>query len=97
MVLSWQIWLLVQADLAGGIGAAWRGLGFADALSHAARLPIPVLLTTGEEDGTCPITCVHSPFEALPGVRSFMMVRGVGHEGPAAFPILSKAWLEAYL
>jgi hypothetical protein len=55
------------------------------------------MVTAGEEDGTCPVSCVHSLFERLPGVRSFSAYPGVKHEGPTAFPTLAKAWLEAYI
>jgi len=49
----------------------WYALGMIDALSHARRLDVPVLLTAGGADVTCRPETISALFERLPSTRSY--------------------------
>eukprot|EP00931_Biecheleriopsis_adriatica_P078304 TRINITY_DN51766_c0_g1_i1.p1 TRINITY_DN51766_c0_g1~~TRINITY_DN51766_c0_g1_i1.p1 ORF type:complete len:388 (+),score=56.24 TRINITY_DN51766_c0_g1_i1:30-1166(+) len=86
-----------ETTLSEQLCQAWRKLGFVDSISHAHRLAIPVWLSAGEKDGTCPIQCVLSLFERLQSTRSFVEVKGAGHVESPGLESMTLAWLEAYL
>jgi cephalosporin-C deacetylase-like acetyl esterase len=74
----------------------WHALGFIDTLSHARRLTVPVLLTAGGSDQTCPPATIESLFHALPGTRSYTYLDGVGHCHTEQFIPLAAAWFRLY-
>ena len=74
----------------------WRALGFIDTISHARRLTVPVLLTAGSDDATCPPDTIESLFEVLPGTRSYSLLSGVGHGYTEEFLPLASAWFRLY-
>lgn len=74
----------------------WRALGFIDTLSHARRLTMPVLLTAGELDEITPQDTIASLFEALPGTRSYTLLKGTGHRYTREFSHLAAAWFRMY-
>ena len=78
------------------LASAWAALGHVDTIAHAHRLRMPVLLTAGDEDGTCPLPAIESLFERLPGVRSLLVQPDTGHAGTDAFAALSQAWMLAH-
>lgn len=81
----------------GSVGDAWRAIGFVDTLSHAYRLAMPVLLTAGLEDETCPADQIRALFEALPGTRSYTELAGQGHAYTQPFLHLARAWFRLYV
>lgn len=88
------------ADEARGLLAdpvrAWKVLGRFDTLSHAHRLTMPVLLTAGGADLTCPPETIEALFERLPGTRSLTWLDGVGHGYTPQFVHLAAAWFRLY-
>jgi pimeloyl-ACP methyl ester carboxylesterase len=79
------------------VPAAWRAVGFIDTLSHVHRLTMPVLLTAGTEDGSCPAPTIRSLFEKLPGTRSYTELAGQGHGYTTPFLHLARAWFRLYV
>jgi cephalosporin-C deacetylase-like acetyl esterase len=76
--------------------AMWRALGFVDAMSHAHRLTMPVLLTAGAADETCPPASIRALFEKLPGTRSYTEMAGQTHGYTTPFLHLARAWFRLY-
>jgi cephalosporin-C deacetylase-like acetyl esterase len=81
----------------GVVADAWRALGFVDTLSHAHRLTMPVLLTAGLDDETCPADQIRTLFDALPGTRSYTALAGQGHAYTQPFLHLARAWFRLYV
>lgn len=74
----------------------WYGAGLADTLSHAHRLQLPVLLTIGELDETCPAETIRSLHERLSDTSALFYMKGVGHGYTLPFIKMAEAWLELY-
>lgn len=81
---------------AGRAAEVWRNVGFIDTTSHAHRLTMPVLLTAGLADETCPPDTIASLFEKLPGTRSLTCLRGQGHAYTREFLHLAASWFRLY-
>jgi cephalosporin-C deacetylase-like acetyl esterase len=93
---EWAEWL--NADLASKRDPAplWRILGTIDALSHAPRLTVPVLLTAGGSDTTCPAPTIESLFGRLPTTKLYCRLDGQGHGYTQEFITLASAWFRLY-
>ncbi len=78
------------------VAGAWRTAGVLDTLSHVYRLDMPVLLTAGSTDETCPPHTVEKLFSMLPGTRSYTLLKDVGHGYTGEFVPLVQAWLKLY-
>ena len=76
--------------------AAWRTAGLIDTTSHVHRLDLPVLLTAGGSDETCPPHTIEKLFSMLPGTRSYTFLKDVGHRYTAELIPLVQAWLKLY-
>lgn len=76
--------------------SAWRSAGLIDTMSHAYRLDLPVLLTAGGGDQTCPPHTIEALFERLPGTRSYTYLKGTGHRYTTEFIPLATAWFRLY-
>ncbi|WP_127584668.1 acetylxylan esterase [Paenibacillus koleovorans] len=74
----------------------WKALGYIDTLSHAHRLDIPVLLTSGEADTACPPDTIETLYERLPGTRSITFLKGGVHRYTKEFVALASAWFRLY-
>lgn len=74
----------------------WRRLGFVDTLSHAHRLTMPVMLSAGGADETCPPTTVEALFDRLPGTRQYTYLEGQTHTHSRSSMVLFGAWLHLY-
>jgi cephalosporin-C deacetylase-like acetyl esterase len=87
---------------AGALSAAfdkasvWRAIGLIDTLSHIHRLDMPVLLTAGGQDGTCPAFTIENFFARLTGTRSFTYLKDMGHRYTTEFIPLATAWFRLY-
>ncbi|MFW6189307.1 MAG: acetylxylan esterase [Planctomycetota bacterium] len=77
--------------------AAWRAVGLIDTTAHAHRLTMPVLLTAGGEDPTCPAETVRDLFRRLPATRSYTELAGQGHAYTTPFLHLARAWFRLYV
>ncbi len=85
------------SDYFDGITAeVWRALGFIDALSHARRLTVPVMLTGGEKDTACPAATIESLFAKLPTTRMYCYLHGQEHDYTQQFIALAAAWFRLY-
>ena len=78
------------------VAAAWRTAGLIDTTSHVHRLDLPVLLTAGGPDETCPPHTIEKLFSMLPGTRSYTFLKDVGHRYTNEFVPLVRAWLKLY-
>jgi cephalosporin-C deacetylase-like acetyl esterase len=74
----------------------WRTLGLIDALSHAHRLQVPVLLTAGGADVTCPPPTIEALFQRLPTTRLYCLLDGQAHGYTREFVTLAAAWFRLY-
>ncbi len=75
---------------------AWNTLGHIDALAHAHRLTVPVLLTAGGEDATCPPPTIQSLFERLPRTKAYVYLHDKGHGYTQPFIALAAGWFRLY-
>jgi cephalosporin-C deacetylase-like acetyl esterase len=80
----------------GNPADGWYALGLIDGLSHARRLTVPVLLTAGGEDGTCPAAAIETVFARLPSTRLYCYLDGQGHTYTQEFVTLAAAWFRLY-
>jgi cephalosporin-C deacetylase-like acetyl esterase len=74
----------------------WYALGLIDALSHARRLTVPVMLTAGGADPTCPPAAIETVFDKLPLTRMYCYIDGQGHAYTQEFVTLATAWFRLY-
>lgn len=88
---------LLERDHPEQLPAAWNALGQVDVCCHAHRLDLPVLLTAGSDDHTCPAETVRALFERLPGTRSYTELHGQGHAYTLPFLHLAAAWFRLYV
>jgi len=86
----------VDGPSAGGAPALWRALGTIDALSHARRLAVPVLLTAGGADVTCPPPTIAALFDKLPSTRLYCYLDRQAHGYTREFVFLAAAWFRLY-
>ena len=76
--------------------AFWRRLGYLDALSHAHRLTMPVMLTCGGRDAVCPAETVGCLFEKLPGTKQLTFLKEGIHTHTREGMYLIRSWLGMY-
>jgi cephalosporin-C deacetylase len=75
--------------------AALRVLGYFDPLQLAPRLHVPVLMSAGGKDETCPSPTIESVFQRLPGTQKTLKVYpNLAHTSCVDFYNLSWTWLE---
>lgn len=74
----------------------WRRLGFVDTLSHAHRLAMPVMLSAGGTDDTCPPATVEALFARLPGTKQYTYLEHQEHTHSRSSMVLFGAWLHLY-
>ena len=74
----------------------WHALGFIDTMSHAHRLTVPVMLTAGGDDTSCPAALIESLFERLPATRMYCYLQGQEHGYTQEFVALAAAWFRLY-
>ncbi|MFO8006630.1 MAG: acetylxylan esterase [Candidatus Brocadiia bacterium] len=87
----------MERERPGDLPAAWHALGVADTTSHVHRLTMPVLLTAGGEDDTCPPVTIEALFRELPGTRSYTDLSGQGHAYTTPFLHLARAWFRLWV
>jgi cephalosporin-C deacetylase-like acetyl esterase len=87
---------LQERTAAMGAAPLWRALGTIDALSHVHRLTVPVLLTAGGADATCPPPTIEALFDKLPTTRLYCLLDGQGHGYTREFVTLAAAWFRLY-
>lgn len=75
---------------------AWHALGYVDTISHAHRLLLPVLLTSGGMDEMCPPETVKSLYDRLQCTRSLTVLTDREHAYTPEFLYLCYAWFGMY-
>jgi len=76
---------------------AWRTLDYFDPLQLAPRLNVPVMVSAGGRDETCPAATIHAVYAALPGIKALVDYPGLAHTSSFAFYNLTWPWLDLYL
>lgn len=74
----------------------WNRLGYVDTLSHAHRLHIPVMLSSGGQDVVCPPVTVHTLFEKLSCTKQYTHMEDVVHTHSRQSMYLFRTWLALY-
>ncbi len=74
----------------------WGRLGLIDTVSHAHRLTMPVMLSAGGKDTTCPPCSVERLFQRLPGTRQYTYLEHQEHTHSRSSIYLFSAWLRLY-
>lgn len=74
----------------------WARLGYVDTVSHAHRLTMPVMLSAGGADDTCPPTTIETLFERLPGTKQYTYLEHQIHTHSRSSMVLFSAWLRLY-
>jgi cephalosporin-C deacetylase-like acetyl esterase len=74
----------------------WYALGFIDTLSHARRLTVPVMLTSGGLDKLCPAETINTLFEKLPGTKLYFHIPEQTHEYTQQFMMIATSWFRLY-
>lgn len=71
----------------------WNRLGYADTLSHAHRLRLPVMLSAGGADTVCTAASVEALFQKLPGTRQYTFLQENVHTHSRESMYLFRSWL----
>lgn len=74
----------------------WNRLGYIDTISHAHRLTMPVMLSAGGADDTCPKETVEHLFQLLPGTKQYTFLEHQEHTHSRSSMYLFSAWLRMY-
>lgn len=74
-----------------------RTLEYFDPLTLAADLKVPVLMSAGGKDPTCPSATIHAVYERLGGIKSLKDYPELPHTTCLEFYLETWPWLERYL
>lgn len=74
----------------------WNRLGYVDTLSHAHRLHIPTMLSSGGMDTVCPPETVAKLFEALRCTKQYTHLEDVVHTHSRQSMYLFRGWLALF-
>ena len=77
-------------------GDFWRRLGCIDTISHAHRLTMPVMLSAGGADDTCPRETIEHLFQLLPNTKQYTFLEHQVHTHSRSSMYLFAAWLRMY-
>jgi cephalosporin-C deacetylase len=76
--------------------AAWNTLDYFDPLRLAPDIHVPVLLSAGGKDKTCPAATIRAVFDAITATKSLAWYPQLPHTSSAAFYRMSWEWMEMY-
>lgn len=74
----------------------WNRLGYVDTMSHAHRLTMPVMLSSGGNDDTCPPATIEPLFKCLPNTKQYTYLEHQIHTHSRSSMYLFSAWLRMY-
>ena len=74
----------------------WSRLGYIDTVSHAHRLTMPVMVSSGGADDTCPPATIEFLFQNLPGTKQYTYLEHQVHTHSRSSIHLFSAWLGMY-
>jgi cephalosporin-C deacetylase len=72
-------------------------LDYFDPLNLAYRLRVPVLMSAGGRDTTCPLETVCAVFDKLPGIKSLVIYPMLPHTTSGDFYAMSWDWMDRHL
>lgn len=84
-------------DAHGNNEAGLRTLDYFDPLQLSSGLKMPVLISAGGKDATCPAATIRAVFDQAPGIKSLMYYPELTHTSCAGFYDMSWAWVDLYL
>ncbi len=74
----------------------WKRLGYVDTLSHSHRLHIPVMLSAGGEDDTCPACCIEKLFGRISCTKQYTYLQNGIHTHSRESMYLFRSWLSLF-
>ncbi|MBN1875545.1 MAG: acetylxylan esterase [Anaerolineae bacterium] len=74
----------------------WRILGTIDSLAHVHRLTMPVLLTAGGKDHTCPAPTIAALFDHLSQTKAYIYLHDKEHGYMREFITMAAGWFRLY-
>lgn len=74
----------------------WNRLGYFDTISHAHRIKIPTMISSGGKDSTCPSSTVQSLFEKLDCTKQYTYIQNLEHTHSRESMFLFRNWLKMY-
>ncbi len=74
----------------------WHNLGYFDTTSHAHRLTMPVMLSSGGRDIVCPPKTIEYLFELLPGTKQYSFLSENVHTHSRQSMFLFRCWLDLF-
>jgi cephalosporin-C deacetylase len=77
--------------------ATLRTLDYFDPRQLAPDLRVPVLVSAGGRDQTCPAATIQSMFERLPGAKALKFYPELPHTSCVDFYNLTWVWLDQHL
>jgi cephalosporin-C deacetylase len=87
--------LLNKAD--ANRASAWNTLDYFDPLRLAGNLHVPMLVSAGGKDRTCPAPTIRSVFDSVTAIKSLAWYPDLPHTSSASFYTLSWTWMDLYL
>jgi cephalosporin-C deacetylase len=77
--------------------SAWNTLDYFDPLRLAVDLRVPMLVSAGGKDRTCPASTIRSVFDSVTAIKSLAWYPELPHTSSASFYTLSWTWMDLYL
>jgi len=74
----------------------WNRLGYVDTLSHAHRIHVPILLSSGGKDDVCPKETVDSLFEKLHTTKQYTCLENGIHTHSRESMYLFRNWISLF-
>jgi cephalosporin-C deacetylase len=68
-----------------------------DSLNFAPKIKVPVLLSSGGRDTTCPSCTIDAVFDRLPGIKSLIHYPDSDHTASHDFYRMGWEWMDAHL
>jgi len=87
--------LLNKAD--ANRASAWNTLDYFDPLRLAMNLHVPLLVSAGGKDRTCPAPTIRSVFDSVTAIKSLAWYPDLPHTSSASFYTLGWTWMDLYL
>lgn len=74
----------------------WNRLGYVDTLSHAHRIHVPILLSSGGKDDVCPASTIETLFERLHTTKQYTYLENGIHTHSRESMYLFRNWLQLF-
>ena len=87
----------IERERPADLTAAWSALAMVDAITHAHRLTMPVLLEAGALDEQSQPATIRALFSRLPGTRSYVELSDRGHGIHPEYLQMARAWFRLHV